>query len=256
MPWLTFWHGEFYLKCLLISFRRFESLLEAPDLPKPPQYARCVEKATLFWQLTHWGNVCTRVMRFIVVKECLWTKPRLSIYIRRAEHLNGNLGKDVTWSWGKTENIIRSSKFGGGARHPSLSSRLSCSHFHQHRAARSTCRLRTLSVYTAERLGLYNMSRTFGTVLKWPNYGHDFEFISHGPAPLLPKEPEWASRSGGGKPGMSFNSKHFLCLLRQENLSYGMLWDFFVPLDVFQNFWVINSHVSVSPWSAHCPVTI
>ncbi len=63
-------------------------------------------------------------MRFIVVKACLWTKLRRSIYIRRAEHLNGNFGKDVTWSWGKTENIIRSSKFGGGARHPSLSSRL------------------------------------------------------------------------------------------------------------------------------------
>lgn len=162
-------------------------------------------------------------MRFIVVKACLWAKPRRSIYIRRAVHLSGNLGKDMTWSWGKTENIIRSSKFGG---HPSLSSRLSCSHFHQQRGARSTCPLRTLSVYIAQLLGLYNTSRTFGTVLKWPNYGHDFEFISHGPAPLLPKEPEWASRSGAGKPGMSFTSKHFCCVLRQENLSYGMLWAF------------------------------
>ncbi len=200
MPWLTFWHCEFYLKCLLISFRRFESLLEEPDLPRPPHYARCVEKATLFWQLTHWGNVCTRVMRFIVVKACLWAKPRRSIYIRRAEHLNGNLGKYVTWSWGKTENIIRSSKFGGGASHPSLSSRLSCSHFHQHRAACSTCRLRTLSVYTAERLGLYNMVTDFWDSLEMTELRARLWIISHGPAPFLPKGPEWASRSGGGKP--------------------------------------------------------
>lgn len=129
---------------------------------------------------------------------------------------------------GKTENWIRSAKFGGSAIHPSLPLLacvlLSLSH---PRAPRSTCRLRTLSVHIDERLGLYNMSRTFGTILKWPKYRNDFEFISHGPAPLLPKEPKWASRAGGGKPGMSFTSKHFCFVLRQYLSGKIELWNAF-----------------------------